>query len=159
MQSKIHLIEDLLDKTTFPKVNRKGLSDNKQSQILTLGNIHRPFHGYCELKANKDHPELMKELIELCHLIDPNHVFSTITINKNVQCKPHIDRYNKGETIIIGLGRYEGGELVIEHTPFDIRHKPQYFNGARFTHWTKDWVGDRYSIMFYRSRNSDPINK
>ena len=56
--------------------------------------------------------------------------------------------------MIIGLGEYEDGELVIEDQAIDINHKPHYFNGHLHTHYNLPWKGNRWSLMFYRLRKS-----
>jgi FkbM family methyltransferase len=88
-------------------------------------------------------------LNKLAESINPDHVFSTITINRNVLCKPHKDAKNNGTTMIIGLGDYTGGELVIEGVKHDIHYKPLYFNGFLHEHYNETWSGNRYTLMFY----------
>ena len=64
------------------------------------------------LKHNTKYPTLYHQLQELMHAHDPSFGFDSITINKNVVTKPHIDRHNRGRSYILFLGDFEGGELV-----------------------------------------------
>lgn len=158
MDACIKEVESLLEKTSFKKnYDRKKLCD-KGAQIMHLGNIYRPFHGYYETVETSKNTELFEALKKLANLMDPSFPFSTITINKNVLCKPHRDRNNQAGTMIIGLGNYYGGELCVGDEVINIRHKPHQFDGAKHTHWTKDWIGDRYSVMYFRNRKSALIN-
>ena len=77
-------------------------------------------------------------------------VFSTITINYNLRCIPHKDGGNAGISCLTTLGNYEGGELVIEKTEWDIKHKPLIFNGGSCLHATAPFVGDRWSVVYYK---------
>tara|TARA_R100000935_G_scaffold3669_2_gene9247 strand:+ start:1533 stop:2060 length:528 start_codon:yes stop_codon:yes gene_type:complete len=90
--------------------------------------------------------ELLKNLIEY---IDPDFIYNTITLNHNSICKAHYDKLNKSPSLIIGLGEYTGGELIVENCLFDIKNKPLIFNGGNSKHATNDFTGDRYSVIYY----------
>lgn len=75
--------------------------------------------------------------------------FTGIQVNQNYFSKPHKDIGNLGESLIVGFGNYTGGELNVWGINHDIRHKPLTFNGSEETHWTAEWVGDRYSLVFH----------
>jgi hypothetical protein len=52
----------------------------------------------------------------------------------------------------VGFGPYTGGELVLKmptDREFNIRHRPILFNGSTTEHWTKDWVGRRWTMVFH----------
>jgi FkbM family methyltransferase len=135
-------VEQYLKNICIRKTKRKNISN-------------RPFHkfkGYS--KFTEEHPELWKMLLELGEHLDPNHQFSSVTINHNVECLPHKDVRNQGTTMIIGLGDYTEGELVVDGKDIDIKHKPYYFNGYLHEHYTKPFQGERYSLMFYNCKNT-----
>ena len=90
--------------------------------------------------------ELLKNLIEY---IDPDFEYNTITLNHNSICKPHFDKLNKSPSLIIALGDFIGGELIVEECLFDIKNKPLIFNGGVCKHATNDFIGDRYTIIYY----------
>lgn len=59
--------------------------------------------------------ELYKELNSIAEKC--KHDYTNISINLNVQAKPHIDKNNVGESMIIGFGNYEGGQLCLNTGP------------------------------------------
>lgn len=99
---------------------------------------------------NKKYPEIYEQLKKLIEEIDPNFEYDCITINRNFKCRPHYDRNNKSPSLIVGFGNYEGGELVIEGEEFDIKNKPLIFNGSIAKHWTLEWNGDRFSVIYFK---------
>lgn len=101
------------------------------------------------------HPELKTIFQDLCDTFcDEKIAVDQVQINKNWQSPPHRDSGNVGESWIIGLGDYEGGETVVEypskHIEYDIKNTFVKFNGSRYTHWTKPYEGKRYSLVFYK---------
>lgn len=90
--------------------------------------------------------ELLKNLIEY---IEPDFEYNTITLNHNSICRAHYDKLNKSPSLIIGLGNYSGGELIVEDCLFNIKNNPLIFNGGISKHATNDFTGDRYTIIYY----------
>lgn len=84
-----------------------------------------------------------------------NQFFTTITINKDIVCEPHTDKYNNGDSLIVSIGDYtEGGNLYIEDkkgniTKHDTR-TPLFFNGAKFKHWNDKANSQRFSFVYFR---------
>tara|TARA_R110002020_G_scaffold32124_2_gene99198 strand:+ start:396 stop:956 length:561 start_codon:yes stop_codon:yes gene_type:complete len=99
---------------------------------------------------NHKYPKIYKQLQKLIKYIDPNFDYDTITLNHQFKCRPHYDKNNKSPSIIVGFGDYEGGELVVEGEEFNIRHAPLMFNGGQCKHWTNEWIGDRYSVIYFK---------
>lgn len=82
-----------------------------------------------------------------------SHEFESICVNHNVVCKPHRDINNKGVSTIQAFGIFSGGELGMEleegkSIKIDIR-KPFVFDGGNYTHWTEQFQGDRYSVIWF----------
>ncbi len=93
------------------------------------------------------------EIYNECKRLFPDHPFDCVQINKNFLCIPHKDRNNIGDSIIVGLGSYNSGDLVIEGKGHCILYSPLYFNGHELEHWTEPWTdGDRYSVVLCCSR-------
>ena len=104
------------------------------------------------------HPELHHLLLDFAN----KHVripFTSIQVNCDFASKPHKDVGNMGDSYIIAFGDYHGGELCIEGADHDIRHKGLLFNGSEKLHWTKDWTGTRYSLVFHTLRPRFPMVK
>jgi hypothetical protein len=99
---------------------------------------------------NTRFPELYNQLKILINQIDPNFEWNTITVNHNAICLPHYDKANKSPSLIIALGSYSGGEIVVEDCAIDIQWNPLVMNGSVSKHWTNDFLGERYSIIYYK---------
>jgi hypothetical protein len=87
-------------------------------------------------------------LQELIQRHKPDFEYTTIQVNKNVFCDPHIDKNNVGPSYVIALGDFIGGHLVVEGKEFDIQHKFKKFNGTK-AHWITPFKGTRYSIVYF----------
>jgi hypothetical protein len=85
-------------------------------------------------------------------------------VNKNLPCKPHRDTGNVGNSLIIGFGAYTGGRLALEAhdgspgcaVEYDVARRFVRFDGARRTHWTLPFEGERYTAVFYTHRDGGP---
>ena len=82
-----------------------------------------------------------------------NH--SSYTLNKNLECLPHKDKNNLGDSLILSFGNFSGGNLLIEGKKFDIYKRPLQFNGSLLTHSTEPFQGTRYSIVFYNIKTKN----
>ena len=140
-------------------------------ESLTFGTFENRFKKKNEGRIapsvwNNRYPEIYQEILDLSLYIIPEN-FNTkntmnITLNKNLKCLPHIDNQNTGLSIIIGLGNYTGGRLILHHTETDleyinIHNKPYIFDGTKIKHSTEDFIGERYSIIFYNTNLSSSV--
>lgn len=150
----LSMLEDITINITWSRINSAG-----RGRSINFGvGRRRHYKGLTEFKANHTHPEIYLELQNMASILCPFPCNSFI-INKNFQCNPHKDK-NKSDSVIVGIGDYKGGELVIsestedfsgiwwEPVEYDIKYTPLQFNGSLHSHWTKDFTGDRYSIVF-----------
>jgi len=84
-------------------------------------------------KGNVLFPELVKAAFELEIALYPDREpSSTIAINRNAQFRPHTDNgagFGQSKSLIVGLGTYVGGELMVEGAQKDIRYKAIEFDG------------------------------
>tara|TARA_R110000765_G_scaffold18095_1_gene48777 strand:- start:339 stop:896 length:558 start_codon:yes stop_codon:yes gene_type:complete len=114
-------------------------------------------HGWrtsCISKGKKYKP-LLENGMKLINSYDPKFECTTIQFNKNYKVKKHIDGNNVGESYIIGLGNYSGGELIVyneqdQPTYIDINHKFYKFNGSKYYHETADFIGERMTLVFFK---------
>mmetsp|Transcript_12209 Transcript_12209/g.22891 ORF Transcript_12209/g.22891 Transcript_12209/m.22891 type:complete len:811 (-) Transcript_12209:45-2477(-) len=117
----------------------------------------------CELpKGNALFPELMNAAFELEIALCPDRIpSSTIAINRNAQFRPHIDNgvgaIGQSRSLIVGLGKYSGGELMVEGEKYDIRYNPIEFNGWTDRHWTCPFLGERYSLVWFTPKGCEGI--
>ena len=79
--------------------------------------------------------------------------FSGVQLNHNYKIPPHKDANNIGESVLICCGNYTGGSTIVEIDGvlnyFDGRKHPVIFDGSKYTHWTDDFKGNRYSLVFF----------
>jgi len=150
-------LKNLLDNLSFPTQKRNNVSKDK-CEGFVLGYIiprgKGKWKGIEPRLSIKTTQQEYKEIYELLKQITPpNFEYTSIQVNKNVKCGKHIDRYNKKDSAIIGLGDYTEGALRIydKNNSFqdvDIKNKFHIFNGGNY-HETLDWVGTRYSVVFF----------
>lgn len=120
-------------------------------QSITLGRIYkRYYHKMGNARFDEKFPELKKAIFALGNKIVP-FKFSSVQVNHNYKTKPHFDGHNIGMSLIVGLGDYSGGELMVSGKPYNIKYKPTIFNGALHLHSTKPFTNDRYSLVFFKT--------
>ena len=111
-------------------------------------------YGYLT-KLRNSHPEFADIFKEFIELYGDSFKFNQVVINKDFKITRHLDASNVGESIIIGLGDYEGGELCLERDgkiqTHSIKERFLKFNGSKIYHYVKDFTGIRYSLVFYNT--------
>ena len=105
-------------------------------------------------KLKEFHPEYEFIFKEFMDLYGKGFDFNQVVINYNFKITKHLDASNVGESMIIALGDYQGGELNIENEKgeiktMDIKNKFYKFNGSKLYHWVNEFKGNRYSLVFY----------
>jgi hypothetical protein len=144
----------------------KGEDKNEIHRGMALGLVNlRP----CNYKKNNNKPQQDCKLLKSKKYKDIFKItndwfkdkypyyfkYTTIQYNKNNKCAKHIDGKNVGESIIIGLGDYQGGRLIIydyegqEKKYIDIKNKFFKFNGSKYYHETEAFTGNRISLVFF----------
>lgn len=125
--------------------------------------------------ASKSRPWLVQLLSSFARKSHPDFEFTSIQVNKNYASRPHVDKNNLGESLIIGLGDYTDGDIWVHDpegvVPFelrediscmyhyeagvsyngswlDIHNKWIHFNGNRL-HFTQPFTGDRFTLVYY----------
>jgi hypothetical protein len=140
---------ELLGETHIP-MNFSRLNSGAGHSI-SLGRVSDRFHHQMGMsRYDAKFPELKKAIFRLGRKIVPFH-FTTVQVNYNYKTKPHIDGHNVGDSVIVGLGGYKGGDLVVSGKRYDIKYRPLMFNGAEHLHSTTAYSGDRYSLVFFRT--------
>ena len=121
---------DKIQNTSFREDNhRRKASASGQSRVF--GTVYsRRLKQYCTSTYSRHNPVLYRLLQEFATKEVPAFSFTTIVVNKNVVTNPHVDQYNVGPTLILGIGSFKGGALVVRNQTFDIsNHKWLYFWG------------------------------
>ena len=113
--------------------------------------------GFYKTKIKSLYPELQDIYNEFRDLYFPDFEFTSVQMNRNFPCSRHIDGTNVGESVLVCLGEYSGGELVIEDYPepgnnvIKTKNKIYRFNGSKYYHWVKPFEGTRYSLVFFNN--------
>ena len=143
-----------LENTRFPKCSTRKNVSNTTTEAFVLGDVN--YRGQKLLnyrtrgpsRYNKKYTKLYRLLRKFMRVAKPHFKYTTIQVNKNVECIPHIDKNNVGPSYIMALGEYSGGELCIEGKEYNIKNKIKKFDGRR-AHWTNPFEGTRYAMVFF----------
>ena len=132
-------------KKSYPQMRRDQLSNNV-GYTLHLTKKEQPLLPSVCMQKNKGKiynccRELWGDLYDFDEGV-------LLQVNKNFKCPTHKDGKNLGESLVMGLGDYIGGETYIEDKgTYNIRYNPVFFNGAELEHGVHDFYGERYSIV------------
>ena len=100
-----------------------------------------------------DRPDLWLYFEMFRDLYFKHFKFTGVQLNHNYKIPPHKDANNIGESVLICCGNYTGGSTIVEIDGvlnyFDGRKHPVIFDGSKYTHWTDDFKGERYSLVFF----------
>ena len=161
--SKIEVLDKVFleDKFRFPLMNNR-LNVLKKKDIsyhnMSLGLVFLRSKGHPlvlgSLSKQPRYAKVLQQGMNLINNYDPDFKCTSIQFNKNYQIVKHIDGRNVGDSYIIALGDYSGGELIVydendKPTYIDINHKFYKFNGSKYYHEVADFIGDRISIVFF----------
>lgn len=145
----------------FPQVRRPNVGGQYEGFVLGLINSWAgkgDKSGHQQIPARRTNMEKYEEVkslsFELLQKYDPEFKFTTIQFNKNKKMIKHIDGKNVGDSYILGLGDYEGGDLIVydendKPNKINIKNKFHKFNGSKFYHEVDDFTGNRYTLVFY----------
>ena len=130
--------------TTFRK-GEQTINVGHTQRVLTRANKIVPSNAMLENKG---------EIYNECKRLFPNFDFNAVQINKNWKCPKHVDGKNVGNSKIMALGDFTGGDLFVSGKRVDIKYKPFIFNGSLEEHWTDDFEGDRYSVVLFNLKQT-----
>ena len=133
----------LIEKSSFPLGNHLFPSLVQHVFELERELIQGSSHGF---DSEKEAAQLAKPL--RFSRLPSSHC----AINCNAEFLPHVDSgRGAGQTLslIVGLGDYRGGELSVETETWDIRYAPLEFDGWKMRHWTRKFVGERFSLVWF----------
>lgn len=125
---------------------RRDVCSNNVGYTIYIGREDQPILPSLCMKNNKGRIyECCKELWGDIYDFDDGVL---VQVNKDFKCPPHKDGKNHGESLLMGLGDYIGGETYIEgRGDYNIRYNPVFFNGAELEHGVHSFHGTRYSVV------------
>lgn len=104
-------------------------------------------------RGNELFPELLRACFQLERALLPDRPPSaTIAINRHAQFLPHRDTgagAGQSLSLIVALGNFTGGEIIVDNHVHDIRYAPLTFDGWQSIHQTLPFVGERYSLVWF----------
>jgi len=130
-----------------------GAINQREARGSTSGVVF--YRGGFQLsKLSIEHPDLDDLLIEFMNNHNPKFKFNSVYITKNCLSKPHVDSGNVEKSIIVSIGKFEGGNLYVKEndlttTLFNIKENSLEFDGRKHVHYTQEFTGTRYSLIFY----------
>jgi hypothetical protein len=123
-------------------------------QIFRKRDPNNPKRYLTKVKA--ENPELEEIFKEYSNMYFGDFEYTQVQMNKNYPAPRHTDK-NKGESICVAFGEYEGGLLCLEHKDktiekFDPRYEIKKFDGYKYPHWVEPFTGGtRYSLVFFNN--------
>jgi len=137
----------MLDAVTIPKPDHKSraLTSGPNGRTVYLGHRLRGDKSLMSVFATK-HPEIYKEIHKIINKYAPVPM-NAFMLNKNYVTQPHIDKINRGVSVLVAFGDYDGGDLIVEGKKVPTRYNMYKMpNGVK--HWNEPIKrGTRYSIV------------
>jgi len=143
-----------LENIKFPVNRSRNNISSTPTQSFCLGHVNyrgQKSVGYKTRgpsKHNDRFPALYKLLQDFIKEHNKDFEYTTIQVNKNILCLPHVDKNNVGPSYAIALGDFDGGKLAIQGKQYDIKNRWKMFDG-RLGHWTNPFEGTRYSLIYF----------
>jgi hypothetical protein len=153
-------LENIKLPNTFQKTGgqghqiRTGTNKQKSSRQTIFG--YTKYQGKKQLsKYTQLYPHIMNLFTKFIDSHYPNFKFTSVYVNKNVVCKRHLDSANIGNSILVGVGPYDGGQSLLhlkeEYIFTDISRYSIMFNGSEIEHESLPFQGTRYSFVFFNA--------
>ena len=150
-----YLVNDVVK---FPTVNNRFRLVGHRPNSFVLG-IQKVCGKYRLGRWMKEERTL-KLWVMLCDFMKTHYddfIWNSVIVNKNNKFDIHKDKNNKEGTksLVIGLGNYSGGELKLYNDDkqilygVDVKYKPFVYDLKNTYHSVEEFIGDRYSIVFF----------
>jgi len=138
-------------------VKNMSAYDGQRSQSGTFVVANEDICGGTVPKGNSLFPELPSAVFQLEKmLIEDNDLSRSLSthcaINRNAEYVAHYDSgiaKNQSTSLMVGMGDFVGGELVIEGESHRIQYTPLQYNGWGCRHWTSPFVGERFTLNWF----------
>eukprot|EP00927_Polykrikos_kofoidii_P042496 TRINITY_DN36492_c0_g1_i1.p1 TRINITY_DN36492_c0_g1~~TRINITY_DN36492_c0_g1_i1.p1 ORF type:complete len:624 (+),score=65.23 TRINITY_DN36492_c0_g1_i1:61-1932(+) len=130
-------------------IGEHSLNDTGTCGSFTAGFLSREHVP----EANSTHPELVDAIFELERTIAPHRQCSSaVAINCRAAFLPHKDSgagAGQSKSLIVALGDFTGGELLVEGVMHNVHYTPLEFDGWTHRHWTAPFLGERFSLVYF----------
>lgn len=144
------MLYEMLESITIPMVNKDNRRKFPRHRSVVFGLVkQRVSRIVDQSRFSKLYPEIHDEIFRIGNLLEFN--FTSVQLNQNLVCPPHVDSNNIGNSILVGFGDYTGGNIVLNNKEYDINCLPIIFNGSKIEHYnTEITCGNKYSLVFYK---------
>ena len=137
-------------------IQKRGIEINRfrtqsgEGRSQCFGIVRQRTGHYSGSRMNFARMDIFQELQNIARVIlPPDFTYTSIQVNENYQSLSHQDSGNRGESAIIGFGDYLEGDLQVEQESVSIKYSLVFFDGSLYTHWTRPFSGNRYSLVFH----------
>ena len=152
------IILEALESIDFPASRRKNVRRaSQEGDVLgmCLGMTECWFRGPMPSRHTRERPNLCRLLCDFARRELPGFHFTSIQVNKDYAAELHVDKKDAGDSRIIGLGPYRGGQLWVDDGSHagkgrvaDIRGRWLGFDG-NLPHKVLPFEGRRYTLVFF----------
>jgi hypothetical protein len=157
-KNNLKTIYEELEKITLPTTYNKngGIGHQLRLGADTQRNARHTTFGLTRFQGKTQKSRYASKYPHMLPLFEkfikehlPDFEYTSVYVNRNVKCKPHYDKINIKDSLIVGCGDFTGGETVVDEEDFDIKENSVMFNASEILHSSKDWEGTRYSLVFF----------
>jgi hypothetical protein len=134
---------------------KTGTTDQKDARQVCFGKVK--YKGTIqESSYSKKYPHMFYLFKKFINSHYPSFKFRSVYVNKNTVCKKHLDSKNVGESLLVGFGKYTGGQTMLytqsddKPKSFHIKTNSLIFNGSEIPHKSEPFKGTRYSLVFFQ---------
>ncbi|GKY92224.1 hypothetical protein MPSEU_000193600 [Mayamaea pseudoterrestris] len=172
-QPVLHLLQGLVDRNEWPATSSARASVIMGDIVKGAGSFTVVSKHYQVGASNMSYslplgntlfPELATAVYDLERSLSAGtnrQASSHCAINCNAQFTPHVDSgRGSGQSLsmIVALGDFVGGEIMVEGEPHDIRYKALEFDGWKLRHWTRAFTGQRFSLVWFTPEDANERN-
>jgi len=108
------------------------------------------------------HSAVWEAVLEAMAFLDPGFAFTGVACTRGFRGSPHCDNHDIDYQWAMSLGKFDGGELCVESDPGEVSVVDTKGRGAkvdgRYPHWVAPWVGNRFSLICYKTRG-EPMER
>ena len=160
-----------------PATNRRHINNGKAPRSCVYGYVpwskysngkprieSQEYPGWFHSKLKTNYPFLDQIFKDFAaHHLPKDFKFTQVVVNKNFKTMKHKDAANVGRSFIVGLGDYIDGDLVVvrddKEENIDIKYRPYGFDGSAIEHFTREFTGNRYSVVWFHNSKLDNQKK
>ena len=107
------------------------------------------------------HAELATAIFELETILIEEHGLDRspsthCSISHNVEFTPSREKGNSIAPLIVGLGDFAGGEIIVGNDTFDIQYKPQQYSERKKMVSTASFKGERFELCWFSLKTIKP---